>query len=351
MHRVNEKHRPECCISNINGVIITSNYLTNGIYLPPDDRRHYVAWADCTQGDFEDGYFDKLWHWYENGGDRHVAAYLATLDLSGFNAKEKPKKTEAFFSIANANAAPEEVELVEALELMGSPKAVTISQLAAKALTVEHLYDLASWLPERKSRRAIPHRMAQAGYIPVRNSSDKSGLFKIMGSKQAVYAQKDLSLHDQIKAAQELIKQVQAEADASAKADVERETKAKADREAKIKEQAKAEAEDRQWRRTVARNQAEAKAHERAKAEARARLSGTARRALELLVRCINDQGKSQTQVSLEEWRIACKRGGLSSALQQEQRERDFWQAKDELQTEGWIDCWDDVVRLFTSRL
>ncbi|MGY3413082.1 hypothetical protein ACVWZV_009248 [Bradyrhizobium sp. GM5.1] len=130
VHRVNEKHRPEYYIPNVNGIIITSNYLTNGVYLPPDDRRHYVAWSDCTQGDFKDGYFDQLWAWYEEGGDRHVAAYLAGHDLSGFNAKASPKKTEAFFSIANANAAPEEVELVETLDRLGNPKAVTIKQLA-----------------------------------------------------------------------------------------------------------------------------------------------------------------------------------------------------------------------------
>jgi hypothetical protein len=108
VHRVNEKHRPAYYIPNVNGVIITSNYLTNGIYLPPDDRRHYVAWSDCTQCDFESGYFDKLYDWYNRGGDRHVGAYLARLDLSAFNAKSPPKKTEAFHSIANANAAPEE---------------------------------------------------------------------------------------------------------------------------------------------------------------------------------------------------------------------------------------------------
>jgi hypothetical protein len=27
-------------------VIITTNHKTDGIYLEPDDRRHYVAWSD-----------------------------------------------------------------------------------------------------------------------------------------------------------------------------------------------------------------------------------------------------------------------------------------------------------------
>ena len=35
---------------NVCGVIITTNHKTDGIYLPADDRRHYVAWSDLTKG-------------------------------------------------------------------------------------------------------------------------------------------------------------------------------------------------------------------------------------------------------------------------------------------------------------
>lgn len=51
--RVNEKHLKEHHIVNVVGAIITSNYRTEGLYLPADDRRHYVAWSDLTQSDFE----------------------------------------------------------------------------------------------------------------------------------------------------------------------------------------------------------------------------------------------------------------------------------------------------------
>ncbi|MGY4496962.1 hypothetical protein ACVWYH_000889 [Bradyrhizobium sp. GM24.11] len=348
VHRINEKHRPEYYIPNVNGIIITSNYLTNGIYLPPDDRRHYVAWSDCTQGDFQDGYFDQLWAWYEQGGDRHVAAYLAAFDLSGFNAKAPPKKTEAFFSIANANAAPEEVELVEVLDRLSNPKAITIKQLAEVAEAVPHLHDLAGWITDRKSRRAIPHRMAQAGYLPVRNSGDKTGLWKILGAKQVVYARKELSVHDQIKAVSDMIKQV----DADAKAKSEAEATLRAQGEASARE--RAEAEDKA--KADLRAEVQVKARARANAEAKRALSDVQRRALELLSRCINDCGSeppaSQAHefprftrvVSLEEWRAVCERGHLSSAPVKEERDRLFWQAKDGLQTANWIACLDGLV-------
>ena len=47
------------------------------MYLPPDDRRHYVAWSERVKEDFGPDYWNKLFRWYDNGGDRHVAAYLA----------------------------------------------------------------------------------------------------------------------------------------------------------------------------------------------------------------------------------------------------------------------------------
>jgi hypothetical protein len=31
---------------NVTGVVITTTHETNGIFLPADDRRHYVGWSD-----------------------------------------------------------------------------------------------------------------------------------------------------------------------------------------------------------------------------------------------------------------------------------------------------------------
>jgi hypothetical protein len=53
--------------------------------------------SSLEQSDFPPGYWQSLWHWYEQeGGFRHVVAYLAQLDLSGFDAKAPPRKTAAF---------------------------------------------------------------------------------------------------------------------------------------------------------------------------------------------------------------------------------------------------------------
>jgi Family of unknown function (DUF5906) len=50
--RVDEKHLREYSVLNCCGVIITTNYKADGIYLPADDRRHFVAWSDQTKKTF-----------------------------------------------------------------------------------------------------------------------------------------------------------------------------------------------------------------------------------------------------------------------------------------------------------
>ena len=61
--------------------------------------------------------------------------------------------------------------------------------------------DTALSIRDRKSRRAIPHRLENCGYEPVRNDDAKSdGQWKINGKRQAVYARKDLSMKDRLTA-------------------------------------------------------------------------------------------------------------------------------------------------------
>ena len=113
MLRVDEKHLREHYVFNCLGFLITTNHKTDGIYLPADDRRHYVAWSNRTKEDFTPDYWNELWGWYDDGGFEHVAAYLAELDISGFDPKAPPPKTSAFWDIVNANRAPEDAELAD----------------------------------------------------------------------------------------------------------------------------------------------------------------------------------------------------------------------------------------------
>jgi uncharacterized protein DUF5906 len=195
--RVDEKHLREYPIVNCCGVIITTNHKTDGIFLTADDRRHYVAWSDLTKEDFQNDYWENLWSFYHDGGIRHVAAFLAQRDLSGFNPKAPPPKTEAFWAIADSGRAPEESELADLLDRIGNPPAISLGKLQGKA----NRGDFADWLNDCKNRRVIPHRLEGCGYAPVRNPDAKDGLWKIRGKRQAVYAKSTMTAQDQIQAA------------------------------------------------------------------------------------------------------------------------------------------------------
>ena len=187
--RCDEKHLREYAVPNVTGVIITSNHKTNGIYLPADDRRHFVAWSGLTKEDFSLDYWRRLWSWYEHGGDRHVAAYLAGLDISAFDPKAPPPKTPAFWDIVTASHAPESAELADALDKIGNPAVTTISEIANAASS-----DFSGWLLDRRNSRQIPHRLEDAGYVAFRNLGAKDGLWKLNGRRQVVYAKAELSM-------------------------------------------------------------------------------------------------------------------------------------------------------------
>jgi hypothetical protein len=197
--RVDEKNLREYSVFNCCGVIITTNHKTDGIFLPADDRRHFVAWSDLDLESFAPNYWNRLYEWYANGGIANVAAYLATLDISSFDPKRPPPKTDAFWAIVDASRAPEDAELADVLDRLGNPNAVTIARIANEATG-----GFVTWLLERKNRRLIPHRMEQCGYVPVRNETNKEGNWKVHGARQVIYAKNTLSIRDRFEAARNL---------------------------------------------------------------------------------------------------------------------------------------------------
>lgn len=197
--RVDEKNLREHSIQNCCGVIITTNHKADGIYLPADDRRHFVAWSDLGKEDFTDDYWKTLWGWYADGGDRHVAAFLAELDISNFNPKAPPPKTAAFWDIVDASRAPEDAELADVIDKMGNPDATTLTRIANTADG-----DFAQWIKDRKNRRGVPYRLEQCGYTPVRNDAAGDGLWVVNAKRQVIYAKDTLSNRDRFKAARAL---------------------------------------------------------------------------------------------------------------------------------------------------
>lgn len=198
--RIDEKNIREYSILNVCGVLITTNHKTDGIFLPEDDRRHFVAWSELTKDDFERDYWKNLYRWYETGGHQHVAAFLDGYDLTRFDPKAPPPRTTGFWDIVDSGRAPEDAELADVLDQLDAPLAVTLTQLAAKA---DKPFE--DWLTDRRNSRKIPHRMEGAGYVRVRNEGAQSGLWVVAGKRQVIYARRELSTRDRNTAATDLV--------------------------------------------------------------------------------------------------------------------------------------------------
>jgi hypothetical protein len=205
--RINEKYIQEFYIFNVLGFILTTNHKTDGIYLPADDRRHYVAWSDRKKEDCAPDYWNLLWKFYADGGLAHVAAYLATVDLSGFDPKAPPPKTAAFWDIVGVNRAPEDAELADVLDEMSKPDPKN-PEITADAVTFGDLLKKASgsitdWLMDRRNRRALPHRLERCGYVSVRNPEAKDGLWRFKAGRQVIYGKAAASPEERVTAARE----------------------------------------------------------------------------------------------------------------------------------------------------
>jgi hypothetical protein len=199
--RVNEKYLRQYYVPNCVGVVITTNY-KDALFLPPEDRRTYVAWSELAKEDFGDEYWKGLWAWYYNEGFNHVAAYLTGLDISTFNAKAPPPKTRAFWAVVDLNRSPEDAEVADRIDAMGNPDVITVKML----IGTNPSSDLSTWLTDRKYRRSIPHRLERCGYVVVHNPNAKDGVWKIEGVRHVIYAKATMTPSEQLHKVNEFVR-------------------------------------------------------------------------------------------------------------------------------------------------
>lgn len=199
--RCDEKNIAEHQVLNVTGVILTTNHLVGGLYLPREDRRHYVAWGTCTKEQMQP-YCAALWAWYKQGGLANVVAYLRAVDISDFDPKAPPMQTSAWQKMAGAGASPEAGDLLDALDELGQPVVVTIAQILAKMADGspgKH------YLLDTRQRRTIPHRMNECGYVRFDNPNAPSGRWKFKGVSVTVYQRTDTAPLDALTALRALM--------------------------------------------------------------------------------------------------------------------------------------------------
>jgi uncharacterized protein DUF5906 len=200
--RVNEKYINEYFILNRSAMVITTNY-RDALYLPPDDRRHYVAFSERRGEEFPAAFWNEFWGWYEDGGFAHVAALLHQHDLSGFDPKAEPPKTDAFRYMVSADLTSEYSDIADTIDRLKDadgqrPDALTIAELIVVAPELE-------WLRTLKMRRVMRRRLEDNGYAIVVNPDAKTdNMWAIDGKRQAIYARAELNQTQRLIAARKL---------------------------------------------------------------------------------------------------------------------------------------------------
>jgi hypothetical protein len=214
--RINEKNRREYYIPSVVAAVCTTNE-QDGLYLPPEDRRVYPAWTKIKPADFPKNYWPELWSWYRNGGYGHVAAFLGSLDLSGFDAKAPPPRNALHRRIINAHQPAESAELADALDKyarkmiaqeleLDDPERVPPEQLKPwPAVTLRQIlphasYEFEEWLKDRKNRRSIAYRFKDCGYVRIDNPDRETGLWVVRGERVVIYVLESLDTREQFKA-------------------------------------------------------------------------------------------------------------------------------------------------------
>lgn len=172
---INPKYGQKYSVRLHCGVILTTNHMLTGIYIPQDDRRYDVieAATKAEMGIETDAksreYFSELWDWFLDGGAAHVAAYLHERSLREFSASNGQRKTIAHRSVVTSNTTTDHW-LLDILDELGEPSAVRSDAITAIA-TKNNIG------PKELSARMHP-ALYRSGYTMHRNPNRMDGRWK-----------------------------------------------------------------------------------------------------------------------------------------------------------------------------
>lgn len=182
--QINPKYGQKYSVRMYCGVIITTNHLASGIYIPPDDRRYDVIEAATMDemGLLDENvrreYFIDLWEWFLAGGSSHIAAYLHERDLSDFSASNGQRKTDAHRTVV-AGGMTGDQWLDDILDELGDPVGVRADWIITKAV--------AAGEKDADVKRKLGNAIGRVGYTLFKNKAIKDGRWKIGGKKVTVY--------------------------------------------------------------------------------------------------------------------------------------------------------------------
>lgn len=183
--QINPKYGQKYSVRMYCGVIITTNHLASGIYIPPDDRRYDVIEAATMAEMGLSGeeqrreYFSDLWDWFlSGGGASHIAAYLSERDITGFSASNGQRKTDAHRTVV-AGGMQGDHWLEDILDELNDPQGVRADWIVNRAVS--------NGEKDGDVKRKLSNAIGRLGYQLFKCPTTKDGRWRINGKKAMVY--------------------------------------------------------------------------------------------------------------------------------------------------------------------
>lgn len=182
---INPKYGQKFTVKLYCGVIITTNHLASGIYIPADDRRYdVIESATMEEMGIQDetirkAYFSDLWDWFIEGGVHHIVAFLQERDISKFSANNGQRKTNAHKTVV-AGGMTSDSWLIDVLEELGNPTFIRHDQIIDKAI--------ANGEEASSVKKKISAALGRQNYTMYREQMSKDGRWKFNGKSIAVFA-------------------------------------------------------------------------------------------------------------------------------------------------------------------
>jgi Predicted ATPase len=195
---INPKYGHQYTMRLYCGVILTTNHLLNGIFIPEDDRRYDVIDSASFQEmglqkeAVRKAYFDDLYDWFFKEGGPHIAAFLMARDLAKWSPDHGQRKTLAHKMVIQEGRAGD-LWLMDILDELKNPDVVRVDWIMARA--TQH------GLKSDEINKKISHAMTRAGYGKYTDqtaSASNGGRWRINGKLQTVFVrtQTELSIRE-----------------------------------------------------------------------------------------------------------------------------------------------------------
>lgn len=171
------------------GVIITTNHLATGLYIPDDDRRYdVIECASRREMGLQDmasrrAYFERLWNWYEReNGAANVYAALLERDISGFSAATGQRSTAAHREIIQVGMLHDQW-CVDAIDMLKRDDLLRADSLWSAVQQVD------PEMTRNKFNGCAQHVLRRLGYTRLINPQIRDGRWRLDADGKQVRVQ------------------------------------------------------------------------------------------------------------------------------------------------------------------